>query len=406
MPPGAVVSPLRRALLAGVLCLAVAAAAQADEAIDTPSSLSAWPQRLPVAQAEAWTVSARLGWSEGSDALPLRAMEGDWSRYQPRPGNQVAAQFAQAEVSAARSGWEFAIHRRSELLLTGSRGAFDLVHAYKRRAQPAPGTAFSARVVAQGAKTTGVRVARTWGAGPRQRMRGDHEDAGWRWTLAATALSVHRSLAADLRGSASYGPGGPEAFEGTATRHDSSKQFGGFGNAGATGQGLSVDAGLSWGRIDGLRLNLSLVDVWSHLELAEVAAQSLRLASATLAYDADGYLVYRPALNGQNRSASLRTQLLRKSSLVADWPLNLPVLGEVRMGARWTRVGTLDMPALTLGRPLASGWVGMLELDPRFHAVGVGFASRSGALMLHTGGGVGARSHFRGVQVSWATALR
>ncbi len=370
------------------------------------AELAPWPVRLPVPQADAWTVTARLALHEASDALPLRAMEGDWARYRPRDGRQVAAQHVRVEVVAARAGWEFAAHRGSEALLTGSRDAYDLVHAYKRRAEPAAGTTFDARVLAHGAQTTGVRLAHSgrfgWGRANEVSARA----AGWRWSLGATVLHVHRSLAAELRGSARYGAGGPEAFEGSATRHDSGKQFGGFGNAGAAGQGFSVDAGLSWRGAGGLAVDLSLVDVVSRLELDRVAAQTLALSSQVLSYDADGYLAYRPALTGRNSAARVRTELLRKTTLAVDRRVELPGLGDTRLGLRWVRIGSLDTAALTFGHSLCCGLSGVLEWDPRFQGIGLGLTGRAGALMLRTSVGSDTRSHVRGGQLTWAWTLR
>lgn len=364
-------------------------------------ALSAWPVRLPVPDAQTWQSSLRLGAYEAADAVPVRRLEGDWAAYHPRGGDNAVVQGAHLELVAFRRGWELALTSRNEGLLIGSRGAFDLVHAYKRRQTPDAGTSLQVDAQAGGLWLSGLRVARSGGTAGLMSAGDDGAPRGWRWTLAATGLTVRRAVTVEARGQAGFGAGGADNYGATAARSDTSKSFGGFGNAGARGAGFTLDAGLAWQGPGGLLVNLSAVDLWSQVEVDGATTQTVRLSSQTLGTDAQGFLDYRPALTGQNRAGTLRTRLERKWSLSVEGPLRLPALGPSRVGAQWARMGALERPTVWWSRPLAAGWTGILEADPRFDAVGIGLSTSSLGLTLRAGVDPERRFRVMGGQVAW-----
>ena len=362
---------------------------------------SAWPQRLPVPDTPSWQTSVRLGAYEAADAVPVRRIEGDWAVYRPRRGDGAVVQVAHAELMAVRRGWEVALTARTEGLLIGSRGAFDLVHAYKQKIVPPSGTSLEVDVRANGLWLTGVRVARSGGSANPGMWDPHDAPSGWRWTLAATGLAVRRAVRADAFGQAAFDAAAGDRYSATASRSDSSKSFGGFGNAGARGAGVTLDAGLAWRSPGGMRFNVSAVDLWSRIGVDGAALQTARLSSQTISYDAQGYLAYQPALTGRNQAADVRTRLTRKWALSAELPVHLPLLGPSRVGAQWARMGPLERPTLWWSRPLAGRWVGTIEADPRFDAVGIGLSSASLGLMLRAGVGPDRQLRVMGGQVAW-----
>ena len=90
----------------------LSSAAPLDPALG-PTGLSAWPVRLPVHDGEGWQATLRLGSYEAADAVPVSQLEGDWAVYRPRRGEGAVVQLAQAELAAARRGWELALTARS-----------------------------------------------------------------------------------------------------------------------------------------------------------------------------------------------------------------------------------------------------------------------------------------------------
>ena len=369
-------------LLAGLAATANAAAAEPAWAT-MPAPLL--PVRLPVARptdpadASAWRLRAEAADFSAADAVPVRDFSGDWADYQPRGGRNAALQSSRAELVATRQGWELAATARSDILIHGSRGAFDLVHAYKQRATPADGSSYTADAQEQGVVWAGLRGARTWAfAAPLQ------------LTAAVTLLSVRRVQLADVQGAVNYSNDVGYGFDAHTQRSDSFKQFGGYGEARSTGSGFTTDLGLLWQPSVALFVNLSAVDVASRLRLQNLSTEATTLSSATRGTDAQGYLNYKPLATGRYSAGDGRLQLARKWSASAGWRLDGLAAGDpgwldgAVLGARWEHIAGLDLPALWATWPLAPGWALQLDADSRFRSLGVGLVSPFAALLLRT----------------------
>ena len=67
------------------------------------------PERLPISASTQWTLKAQATQFEASDAIPVRALSGDWAAYSPRKSDNarnVALQSARLEVSASKGPWK------------------------------------------------------------------------------------------------------------------------------------------------------------------------------------------------------------------------------------------------------------------------------------------------------------
>jgi hypothetical protein len=369
------------AVLAGALAPVAASAQSAAPWLAAPP---AWlPERLPVAErGPNWQLQGVAAAISASDATAVRDIDGDWARYHPRGGRNAALQSARLEALASRAGWELGITARSTLLIEGSRGAFDLVHAYRQRDASSAGGPLALAVAQTGVVTAGLRVARS-GALPLPPAAGQLQ-----WTAALTALSVRRVQRATVDGTAELTTtGGPARFDVQTLQQDSGRRFGGRGQPDATGSGASADLGLAWQRPDGWWVSLSVVDAASWLRVRGVATEQLALSSATRGVDERGYLDYGPLLTGRDSAQDLRLHLPRQGSLTVGAPAAAlwPALGPgAAVGLRWQRIGAVDLPSAWAAAPLAPGWAWQLEAEPRFHTLGVGLQHQALALMLRS----------------------
>lgn len=355
------------------------------------------PVRLPVADAPGWALGAEAAFFQASDAVPVRGLSGDWPRYQPRDGGNAALQSARIELAAQRQQWEVAAALRSDILIRGSRGAWDVVHAYKQRQTPADGSAYAADADELGVIWAGVRGARTWTLRPGT-------DHGLQVTAALSLLSVRRLQRTEVNGSVQYSGGAGYGFDAQTLRQDSHRQFGGYGSAHARGQGWTSDAGLLWQPTAATFVNLSVADALSRLKVANVATEEATASSSTTSIDADGFLDYKPLIHGQDSARDISLRLSRKWTAIAGTRLGADApawLNGATIGARWQRIRDLNLPALWAVLPLPAGLALQLDAQTRFRSLGIGLDSRWGSVQVRTRSLPVGESRTLGWQASW-----
>jgi hypothetical protein len=383
-----------------VLCLPVAAQSARsadDQRVWAAMPASLLPMRLPIEPTPAWVAHARADSFEASDATPVRAIDSDWQRYAPRDGRNVALQSARVELGATQRGWELAAVVRSEILIEGSRDAFDVVHAYKQRQEPVGGSAFAPRAHAEGVVFAGVRGARTWALG-------SGAEPAVQLSAALSLLSVRRVQQVDAGGQVRFDTALGYAFDAQTLRQDSHQQFGGYGRRDATGSGYTMDLGLLWQPSADTFVNLSAVDLLSRLRVNGVSTEQATLSSTTAALDANGFLDYKPLVTGRDSSATLDRRLARKWSACAGTRFSA-LGGEMLAGGRWERVGGLDLPALWAVVPVAPGWLLQLDGELRFGSIGIGLKTRHASLLLRSQSPAVSRSHALGWQLAFNVPL-
>jgi hypothetical protein len=335
------------------------------------------PERLPVSADRAWLLSMQATQFEASDATPVRALSGDWSRYHPREGRNAALQSARWELSASRALWEVGAAVRSDIVIDGARGAFDIVHAYKQKLTPASGSAFDLEATELGVIWAGLRGARTWVLKPGT-------EHGLQLTTAVTLLSVRRIQLTDVSGSAQYDSAAGFTFNAQTTQQDSHVQFGGYGKPKGVGSGYTTDIGLLWQPTARSFVNLSISDAASRLNVRQVATEQLNASSTTRLFDSNGYLDYQPLLNGRDSAQDVSLRLARKTSLSAGTRVDLSASTAAVVGARWEHIAGIHIPSVWATVPLTGSMALQLDADTRFKSFGVGVNGRYGSLMLRS----------------------
>jgi hypothetical protein len=335
------------------------------------------PERLPVSADKAWLLSMQATQFEASDATPVRALSGDWSRYHPREGRNLALQSARLELTASRALWEVGTALRSDIVIDGARGAFDIVHAYKQKLTPASGSAFDLDATELGVIWAGLRGARTWVLKPGT-------DHGLQLTTAVTLLSVRRVQLTDVSGSVRYNSAAGFTFNAQTTQQDSHVQFGGYGKPNGVGGGYTTDIGLLWQPSARSFVNLSISDAASRLEVKQVATEQLNASSTTRLFDSNGYLDYQPLLNGRDSAQDVSLRLARKTSLSAGTIVDISATKSAMVGARWEHIAGVNMPSVWATVPLTGSMELQLDADTRFKSFGVGLTGRYGSMMLRS----------------------
>jgi len=372
------VAAQRAALCSAVLLHAGVAFA----AVDTDPLWSAMPaarlpERLPVAAHSGWAVQAQATQFEAADATAVRALSGDWSQYHPRDARNVALQSARLELTASQARWEVGAALRSDIVIDGSRGAFDIVHAYKQKLTPTSDRSFELNATEQGVIWVGLRGARTWVLRPGV-------ENGLQLSTALTLLSVRRVQLVNVRGGVRYSSAAGFDFNAQTTQQDSAVQFGGVGNPAALGSGFTTDIGLLWHPSAGSFVNVSISDAWSRLSVKQVATEQISASSATRLVDSNGYLNYQPLLNGQDSAQDVSLRLARKVSVSAGFRVDVSDAASAVVGVRWERIAGIQMPSVWAAVPVRAGLSLQLDADTRFKSFGLGVSGRCGSVMLRS----------------------
>lgn len=355
----------------------------------------------------AGTLGFSLGSDHHADAVPLSALSGgDFGRVQaarlaPRQGRNLAWIDDEARLRwQAPSGWQWSVLARQSGSLVISDDALRLA------AQIAQGQALASdadwRVQARLRAFSGAGLA-----------LGRESDLGaWRisWELQGLALGRwrQRDVAGWVQGQAasqSY------AFALRSDETDNRLDLPFQTTAASQGAGLLGALSLQW-RGDVLQAGLALRDAgWLHW--SRLPAQGMTLDTRTAATDADGFLLYRPLIQGQNQQATLTRWQVPRWTLSADVRLagSSALGGEQRVGLRLdTLPGAPVLPALTWQRPSQgrSGlggvqWDAAWQLHQRRLTLGLKLERAWGGLLLRAG--ADAHGHSREWALAWQQAL-
>lgn len=334
------------------------------------------PVRPPVSQETQWTVRSVFSAFAATDAVPVLAASGNWKHYAPTGGRNNGLEQAYFDISATRSGWELATTLRSDILISASRGAVDVVHAYKQKLKLPEGSNAAIATQETGLMMAGLRVARTWTfqPAPAQILQ---------VTGALTALSVQSVQLWDVSGRAGYTKAGGYSLNAQVLRQDSRKQFSGYGINHPDGYGYTADVGLMWTPTEDSFVNLSAVDLFSRVNVRGVATQRAKVSSSTKSTDAQGFVEYKPLVSGRYSSERVGLRLNPKLGISggvhADW-----LCSGALLGARLEHVANINIPSLWAVLPLSGGFSFQLEAETRFQSFGIGLNHRYGSLMVRT----------------------
>lgn len=363
-----------RLLLPVALGLACgAAAAQAGE--------SAAPAE---AAATAWRLSLRS--DRHSDVLTLRDVDDKaYERAQPRGRHNIV--YADEEVRLGRrlGPWHLDLLVRDSFTLTLNRDAVDLiaraagggVNADQRWQASARLRAFVG---------AGVEVGRELALGPQ-----------WRLGLSAQMLALTRLHERSIGGQVSY-DATRDRFDISAHLHTANDRlkFPFLTDFAPRGAGLLLGGELGWDGGQGWSAVLSVRDAgW--LRWRGLPQQEARIASNASERDADGFLIYKPLIEGQNSQATYSARWPARWALRGAWQAT----ADTSLSASLQAVPGFDgvLPAVGVQQRWAGGVVG--SLGWRFHerralaAVGwKGWRLEAGA---DTAGGAGRHSRVLGL---------
>lgn len=244
-----------------------------------------------------------------SDPVPLRALGDDeWIKVAtPRPGRNLA--YAEDEVRLSRrlSGWSFGLLARHSATVVMSRDTIDLAGQIARGERPANDRRWDTFARMRGFTGFGGELRRDFSLGPQWK-------AGW--AIQGLVLTRWRQRWLD----------GPANYDAASASYDFALQYRQVDNRlkfpfqqsfAGQGAGLLLAGELGW---EGEQAFASVsVRDGGWLRWSRIPEQQMQLNTNTRTFDADGFLVYQPLVQGRNSQSGGTRSLPWRTTLQAGW---------------------------------------------------------------------------------------
>lgn len=253
-----------------------------------------------------WRFDARH--EQHSDALALRDFgDGATAKLAPRDGRNLA--YLDTELRAGRSGCggTWSLLARQSATLVASRGALDLALDAARPGRPARNEQWDVHGSYLGFAGAGVEWQGAWSPRP-----------GWTLGLGAQGLALRHLRERQIDGQAGFDAAN-QAYRFDLNSFEAGDRLDFPFQAGyaSRGWGLLISGELAW-RDGPFGARAAWRDAgWLHW--SGLPQQQAQLASATQAFDADGFVIYRPLIQGANSQPGRTRRPPLRTSMALDW---------------------------------------------------------------------------------------
>ena len=296
----------------------------------------------------------------GNDWTAVSGITGNWSgRYSPRSGRNLAIGFVQGEVGVGHGAWRISYVNRQEAIVDASRDTLDLIYLEKNNLPIAVGRRFDLHLDAEVFKAEGLKVDRAF-----ELYRG--EFSALRASVGAAFLKGSYTRSSDLKGIVTATGANQFSFDVAWNDIYSEKTFRFIKAGSPDGTGYAVDAAVEfeWDHFN--RLSLSVADLYARIAWRDVPATMERANSATATRDAQGFIVYQPAIVGQNSRTDYIQHLDPKTTFQYS-----RALGPVSIGAGALVVRGIVIPRISIEFRPDAAWRFGIDHDFRFGSVGL-----------------------------------
>lgn len=337
---------------------------------------------------------ASFQYFSGNDWTTIQGISGNWSeRFSPREGRNLALALARAEVGASYGTWRAGYLHRRDVTIETNRDVIDLLY-YQRNNLPIPvGRTFSLHFEAEALDVEGPRIAKTfefnWS-----------ESASLRVGVAVASLQGSKVRSSRVGGEVTATGPGTFALEAQWLDIYTRKTYLFLTPGAPSGKGHSLDAAIDFDWGDGNRAWLSIEDLYARMSWREVPSTEARATTNTATRDAQGFIVYLPAVAGQNRRREFTQRLDPKTSLGYA-----KSIGRGTVAAKAFFLRGFAIPSASFDYRLADHWRVGIERDFRFDTVSLSLSWRGVSVSLASDRGRIAQARALGVAMQFSHAF-
>jgi hypothetical protein len=227
--------------------------------------------------------------------------------YRARSGRNLAYVEDEARLQRSEGPWTFSVLARTNATLIGNRDAIDALRHARGIDRSAADRSWQVDARLRGFAGAGVELAHGSELGPE-----------WRGAVLVQALALTRWRDRRVGGGADFEAAtSTYSFDLRSSEVNNRLQFPFQQGAGAHGAALLFGGDLAWQR-SAWSASAGVRDLgWLHW--SGVPQQDYVLSTSTRAIDAEGFVVYRPLLRGQNSQAGLTRSAPPSWRLAAAW---------------------------------------------------------------------------------------
>ncbi|MGA0612499.1 hypothetical protein [Caldimonas sp. KR1-144] len=281
-------------------------------------------QAEPAEPARAWAFSARS--VHHGEAVPLAAIDDEdqaLARLDPRSGRNIAYVDDEARLSLAAGAWTWSLLARSSALLVTDESTLELVRQVTSDVMSASDRRWSARVRYESFQGGGLEAGYRFAPA-----------AQWQAGVAAQLLQLRHWRRRTLDGQVQFeSASSTYAFDLKSTQADDRLRFPFQGSTGDSGAGLLLAADAAW-RNERWAASLGVRDLgW--LRWSRLPQQLATLSTQTQSYDADGFVIYKPLVEGRNRQQGYTHRLPGWWTARASW--RAANAGEFELSSDWVQ---------------------------------------------------------------------
>jgi hypothetical protein len=305
-----------------------------------------------------WKIS--LNSDRHTDAVPLADLGSDdpLIHSNPRPGRNIGYIRDELRLQSSYQAWQISLLVRQSATLVTNRDSLGLVQRINRGDDFTQDAHWQTHVRYQQFAGGGLELGRyfNWGT-------------AWQANIAVQGLSLHRWRETRVDGPASVTDGGIYAFNLRSFASNNSMEEPFQESFPSLGWGMLWSGGVSW-RTEAWQIVARVEDLgW--LQWKGLPQQTMWLNSQIASVDADGYLNYKPLMEGYNSQQGYTRRQNGWWTLQTQWQAT--PTGQLQLAAR-TSSGMGWLPSLSWQETLGDGFSSRVSWQTHEQRLTLGFA--------------------------------
>ncbi|HEX4918891.1 MAG TPA: hypothetical protein VFV43_13395 [Limnobacter sp.] len=308
---------------------------------------------------------------QANNAVSIDQFDDRFVGYQPSQGQLYGLGENAAYIQATRNGYTLQAYKRQEIFINAGRETGQLYTDINARVPPTVNRLYAVDFDGYGIEHTGLGFGKTFELGQ------------FRVAPVARVYNIDRYREIQASGAAAARADGSYDINVTTVERDTEADFQFPVGPGPSGLGYALDLALQWQATPSTALFAQLSNVFNQNTIKNAPTTVQTINSNVNQFDADGFLNYNPAIQGQNSRPNHTFSLPTKTNLGLTH--NLKNLSVDTVGLNIVHINGLVMPRLSAAWDAPWPWLERFAVGYETHFESFDFA----ALFKHGGVKVG-----------------